>query len=305
MMTACSVAQRQEAEPVAGLRGTSELVEQVRAFGRTLGVEPSRSFSRAAPHGAPLSMLWIWLQREGTLALGSGVDIRMAVGFRADKERIPLEHVYRVAGYSVYFRQGNEFADPRAVVTASFAAEGLVRRVSVIVHEDLHDPRNFNLPWEIEESIVTPLGLLVAVEFFRSTGDETNLRAALERLEEERRISRELNALAVEAETFFKTERLNEAKRKILVRLPFYSNYYRHFRRQTAGQHSGTVLEAKLSHDLAYFKYFDRIAALAETARDLKTLIQDLKSLPDSASHEDLDSYLQDLKTKYGLLVAE
>ena len=83
-------------------------------------------------------MLWLWLQREGTLALQGGVDIRMAVGFRADKERVPLEHVYRVAGYSVYFRQGNEFADPRAVVTPSFAAEGLVRRVSVIVHEEWH-----------------------------------------------------------------------------------------------------------------------------------------------------------------------
>ena len=216
-----------------------------------------------------------------------------------------LERVYRVAGYSVYFRQGNEFADPRAVVTASFAAEGLARRVNVIVHEDLHDPRNFDLPWEIEESIVTPLGALVAVEFFRSIGDEKNLRAALERLEEERRISRELNALALEAQSLFKNERLNEAKRKILARLPSYSTYYRHFRRQTAGQHPGTVLEAKLSHDLAYFKYFDKIAALAETARDLKTLIQDLKGLPSSAGHEELDLYLQDLKTKYGVLVAE
>lgn len=299
-VAACSIVRFDDPESAAALRETSELVERVRAFSRTLGVEASPSFSRSTYNAAPLSMLWLWLQREGTLALGGAVDIRMAVGFRADKERIPLESVYRVAGYSVYFRQGNEFADPRAVVTASFAAEELVRRVNVIVHEDLHDPKNFDLPWEVEESIVTPLGSLVAIEFLRSTGDEKSLRAALERLEEERALSRELNALAAEAESLFKNRALHEAKEKILARLPSYSMYYRHFQHQIAGQNTTTVLEAKLSHDLAYFRNFDTIVSLAEAAPNLRVLIEDLKEFSRSSMCDGVESYLEELKRKYG-----
>lgn len=40
-----------------------------------------------------------------------------------------------------------------------------MRRVKVILHEDLHGDKNFALSWEVEESIVTPLGSLAAVEF--------------------------------------------------------------------------------------------------------------------------------------------
>ncbi len=298
-LAACSIVQFDDPESAAVLRETNELVERVRAFSRTLGVESGPSFSRSTYNAAPLSMLWLWLQREGTLALGGAVDIRMAVGFRAGKERIPLERVYRVSGYSVYFRQGNEFADPRAVVTASFAAEELVRRVNVIVHEDLHDPKNFDLPWEVEESIVTPLGSLVAIEFFRSTGDENSFRAARERLEEERRLARELNALAAEAEVLFKNGALHEARKKILARFPFYSTYDRHFQHQVAGQDITTVLEAKLSHDLAYFRNFDTIVALAEAVQDLRVLIEDLKKFSRSSVPGGLESYLQELKRRY------
>ena len=45
--------------------------------------------------------------------------------------------------------------------------EPIVRRVKVILHEDLHGDVNFALPWEIEEGIVTPLGSFAAVEYFR------------------------------------------------------------------------------------------------------------------------------------------
>jgi hypothetical protein len=281
------------------LRQTATLIQEVKAFGKHLGIEPTEALSRTAEQRPSLSMLWLWLQRDGTLALRAPIDIRMAIGFSNDKDQLQLEQVYRVAGYSVYYRQGNEFADQRSVATMGFAMEGIVRRVMVILHEDLHGDNNFDLPWEIEESIVTPLGVLGTVEFFRQKGDDENFKRALATVEEQKKYSRELNALAEEAEKILQREAPEPAKKTILELIPKYPTYNRQFQRQITGQHPPTALEAKLSHDLAYYKYFDRIAALSEKAPDLKTLIIDFKKLPHDASHEDLERYLQRLDSQY------
>jgi hypothetical protein len=281
------------------LEATAALVQEVKAFGRSLGIEPTQSLRHASGARAPLSMLWLWLQRIGTLALREPVDVRMAVGFHAHKEQVPLERIYRVEGYSVYYRQGNEFADDRSAATAGFAEEGIVRQVKVVLHEDLHGEQNFSLPWEIEESIVTPLASLAAVEFFRHKGDERNLQTSLAALGEERELSRELNELANEAERLFKAEAAETANTKILERLAAYPAYRRQFNRQIAGQNSATALEAKLSHDLAYFRYFDAIAALAERVTDLQTLIGELQKVGRDATLEGLEKHLHHLRAKY------
>jgi hypothetical protein len=295
-VSSCSVAARDNA---MRMEENARLVEEVKAFGKTLGIEPTDALSRTAQERPTLSMLWLWMQRAGTLALSVPIDIRMAIGFSTAKEELELEQVYRVDGYSVYYRQGNEFADSRSVSTPGFAGEGTVRRVKVILHEDLHGDKNFDLPWEVEESIVTPLGSLAAVEFFRSKGDQQHLRQALASLEEEREYARELNALVVEAEKVFSTATIEEAKTQILNLIPSYPVYHRQFQRQIAGQHPPTVLEAKLSHDLAYYRYFDQIAALSEKVANLRTLIADLQDLPHDTSQDGMQAYLQRLKTKY------
>ena len=236
----------------------------------------------------------------GTLALRVPIDIRMAIGFATAKEQLKLEQVYRVEGYSLYYRQGNEFADSRAVATAGFAAEGAVRRVKVILHEDLHGDKNFALSWEIEESVVTPLGSLAAVEFFRRKDDQENLKLAILSVDEERRLGRELNELALHAERIFESEAPAQAKRTVLALMPSFPIYRRQFERQIQGQNPPTVIEAKLSHDLAYYRYFDSIAALFESAGDLKTLISDLKNLPHDATPEITENYLQALSARYG-----
>ena len=281
------------------LRQTAGLIEEVKAFGKTLGIEPTEALRRTSQGGASLSMLWLWMQREGTLALRGPVDIHLAIGLNIEKEAPKLEQVYRVAGYSVYYRQGSEFADPRSVATAGFAEEALVRRAKVILHEDLHGDVNFALPWEIEEAIVTPLGSLAVIEYFRHKGDEKDLQNALSSLAEERKVSGELLALVDDAQRIFATAKVDDAKQQILNKLANYPAYQRQFERQTRDQHGGTVLEAKLSHDLAYYRYFDAIAALAEKAPDLRTLIEDLKKLPKDASHPVLDLLLRDLHSKY------
>jgi hypothetical protein len=283
------------AEDAQRLQETVALVDEVKAFETRLGIEPTQSLSNSSGRQSSLSMLWVWLQRVGTLALRGPMDIRMAIGFYADKERIPLERVYRVEGYSVYYRQGNEFADGRAMTTVGFAAEGAVRRVKVVIHEDLHGDRNFDLPWEVEEGIVTPLGSLAAVEFFRQKGDDQNLQRARAGLEEERALSRELAAIIERAEKLFAIEPVEEAKKKILSMLSEYPVYQRQFARQTAGQNLATVIEAKLSHDWVYYRYFDAIAALAESSGDLKGLIAQLKGLPPNATVQDIENYLGQL----------
>jgi hypothetical protein len=278
---------------------TASLIDDVKAFGRSVGIEPTQALSRTAGGDKVLSMLWFWLQRAGTVALYAPVDIRMAVGFDTAKDRLPVEQVYRVDGYSVYYRQGNEYADPRSAATPSFAVQGLVRRVTVILHEDLHGEANFDLPWDIEEAVVTPLGALAAVEYFRFKGDSENLRQAQLAVEEGRQIARELQALVQEAAQIFQHSAVDEGKEKILRMLSKYPVYQEAFDRQTRGQHAATVLEAKLSHDLAYFRFFPAIVALAEMPLPLKVLISELKSLPRDSSLPTAEKFLQDLGARF------
>jgi hypothetical protein len=299
-LLAASCATIESREAGARLQRMAGLIEEVKAFGRTIGIEPTEALSRTSREGPVLSMLWFWMQREGTLALRGPMDIRMAIGFGGEKERLKIEEVYRVEGYSVYYRHGAEFADARSVATAGFAEEPLLRRVKVILHEDLHGDVNFALPWEIEEAIVTPLGSLAAVEYFRWKGDEGNLQYALASVDEGRRVSRELNALAARAEKIFAAEPIFTAKPRVLSLLGDFPTYRTRFETQVRGQHAPTALEAKLSHDLAYYRYFEAVAVLAERAPSLKLLIEDLKGLPRDATPEIADRFLQKLKSRYG-----
>ena len=298
-LSACALAERPGSQSEQRLRETASLIEEVKAFGKTLGIEPTDALSRTSAGDRALSMLWFWLQKAGTLAVSVSIDIRMAVGFDAAKEQLPLEQVYRVDGYSVYYRQGNEYADSRSAATPSFAAQGIVRRVNVILHEDLHGDANFALPWDIEEAVVTPLGSLAALEYFKRKDDVENLQRAQAAVNEGRQISRQLHELVREAEKIFRDISIDEAKQKILGRLSGYPAYQSMFQRQIAGQHPPTVLEAKLSHDLAYFRYFDAIAALAEKPVALKALIAELKKLPRDSTPDITDKFLQSLGAKY------
>ena len=294
---ACTLVQAPGEDQV--LKETAILVEEVKQFGKTVGIEPTAALRQTTQESQALSMLWFWLQRAGTLALRTPIDVRMAMGFSTVKEKLPLEQVYRVDGYSVYYRQGNEFADERSVATIGFADEPIVRRVKVVLHEDLHGDQNFALTWDVEESVITPLGSLAAVKFFEHKGDSENARKALDSLEEERKVARELNDLVKEAERIFRTDPVEEAKRKVLAAMASFPTYHRQFQRQIRGQHPPTALEAKLSHDLAYYKYFDWIVALYEKSGDLRALIEDLKKLPRDAGSETVKEHLRQLNAKY------
>jgi hypothetical protein len=300
-LNACALSAQPGFHDKETLRETADLIQEVKAFGLTLGIEPTDALSRTTGEGSALSILWLWMQRAGTLARNRAVDIRMAVGLSSIKEQTKIEQVYRVDGYSIYYRQGNEFADSRSAVTPSFAAEGIVRRVNVILHEDLHGDVNFDLPWDIEEGVVTPLGSLAAVQYFKHHGDAENLKRAQMALNEGRQISRELLKVMDEAEGIFQNLNAEAAKEKILALLPSYPAYHGMFERQIVGQHPATVLEAKLGHDLAYFRYFEAIVTLAERPLALNVLIADLKKLPRDATAEIADRFLAALELKYSV----
>ncbi len=296
LISSCTLTQMPVQNETELLRQASATIQEIKAFERDLGIEPTQALARTSEQKAPTSMLWLWLQRAGTLALRAPIDIRLALGFARIKEEVPLEQVYKAEGYSVYYRQGNEFADAGSVTTKSFAREGAARRVAVVIHEDLHGDANFDLPWEIEESLITPLGSIAAVEFFKRRSDSVNLETAQARLDEEKQLSRELGNVVAAAETIFSSEPVEIGKQKIIAMIPSYPVYHRHFQRQTRGQHPETVIEAKLSHDLVYYRYFDRIVALYERTGDLKALIGDLRRAPKDA--DAVAAYLQSLERR-------
>jgi hypothetical protein len=127
-----------------------------------------------------------------------------------------------------------------------------------------------------------------------------NLGSAIAAVDLQRQFSRELNEIVAAAGEIFRTVPLPEAKTRILDLIPKFPTYHRFFQRQIAGQHPPTVLEAKLSHDLAYYRYFDRIAALSEKTAGLGILISELKKLPHDARQEDLERYLDRLERGQG-----
>ena len=96
----------------------------------------------------------------------------------------------------------------------------------------------------------------------------------------------------------FAQEISDAGKEKVLSLLASYPAYARQFERQIEGQHRSTVLEAKLSHDLAYYRFFDRICALAEKVA-LKDLIEDLRRMPSDGNPATASKYLDNLAAKY------
>ena len=281
------------------LQQTLLLVEQVKQYEKTIGIEPAEALTRSSQQKAVTSMLWIWLQRLGTIALDRPIDARIAVKFSVPKEQVPLDRVYQAVGYSHYVRQGNQFGDEDSVITVDFAKESIATQVKIIIHEDLHDAKNFDLQWEIEEPIITPLGMLAALEFLQQTSNSEGVNDMKRAIEEERLVARELNELVREAAATFQNLPLQEAREKVRRLLESHPLYNRYYQYQVKDQDADLVLEAKLSHDLAYYRYFDRVVALYERLKDLKLLVQELKKIPPESDWKAVSEYFDKLDERY------
>lgn len=281
------------------LQETLLLVKEVKEFGRSLGIEPTNALRQSSNQRPTKSMVWLWLQKNGTIALRTPIDVRIGLSFSAAQEQLPLERLYNIGGYSAYFRQGNQFGDAEAVTTIDFAKTSLYNRVMTILHEDLHGDQNFALTWESEESIITPLSMIAALEFLKQKGEHAHAKEAQAAIEEESRLSKELIELAEKADRLFRTEALVVAKSKLLELVASSGVYGRYYKYQMKNQDENMGLEAKISHDLAYYKYFERIVPLYNKTSDLKMLIQQLKNIPREADMDGVEKYLGDLEKKY------
>ena len=91
----CSFTQVKGDDEEKLFRETLLLVQEVKKFGRTLGIEPTEALGQSAREKPAHSMVWLWLQRFGTIALRTPVDIRLGISFSAAKEELP-----HVAGHS-------------------------------------------------------------------------------------------------------------------------------------------------------------------------------------------------------------
>src|SRR5918996_3970523 len=68
-LCSCTVAQFHGIDFSGRLGETARLVEEVKAFETILGIEPTDALSRTVQERPAFSMLWLWLQRVGTLAV--------------------------------------------------------------------------------------------------------------------------------------------------------------------------------------------------------------------------------------------
>jgi hypothetical protein len=60
---------------------TVALVAEVKEFGRTISIEPSEALRKTSLAKPTNSILWLWFQKLGTLALQTPIDIRTSVTF--------------------------------------------------------------------------------------------------------------------------------------------------------------------------------------------------------------------------------
>jgi len=272
----------------------------VKAFGETIGIAPSdalRVSTRAQP-GA--SRLWVWVQKKGTLATQTPMDFVLQLGFGSEQEKVPLNsvrHWDEMGGYSYYWRHSSEFesAEDAAAITVDFAAQSVRRQVEVVLHEDLHAAEPFrSWPFRINEGIVTPLADLAALAFFTSRDDRANVEATEAHIQEQRSLSRELNELVGEMLRLFADRPLATARQSALREVRAAAVYSRFFDHHVNDQSPDVLLEAKVSHDWAYYGLYDRVMKLYEqNGSDITKLNEIFKNAPSDGA--DFDKFLREL----------
>ena len=157
-LSACGVRRPPAVSPVASPR--RELIEDIKTFQQTLGVEPTGNFLRYSASADAVDRCYF----TGPLELpGSYSGLHLA---QEPKERCTA----RENEYDVFFYPVEAVASGSAAVTPALA-EATVERVLVVVpHEDFHSqPEARKAQPEIAEAAATLAGFLTAREFARET----------------------------------------------------------------------------------------------------------------------------------------
>jgi hypothetical protein len=199
-----------------------------------------------------------------------------------------------MAGYSYYWRHSSEFesAEDASAITLDFAGQPVRRQVEVILHEDLHANDPFkHWPFRINEGIITPLADLAALAFFRAKGDRENIARTEAHIAEQRKMSRELNGLTAAIQDLFAQGPLEPARKRALQAVGDAPSYARFFDYLVEDQSPENLLEAKVSHDWAYYGLYESVLKLYEqNGRNIAKLIQVFKDAPSDTA--ELDAFL-------------
>jgi hypothetical protein len=272
----------------------------VKAFERTIGIEPSDALSASTQAVPGASRLWIWLQKKGTLATRGPMDFVLQLDFGREREKVPLEsvrHWHEMGGYSYYWRHSSEFEseEDAAAITVDFAEQPVRRQVEVVIHEDLHANYPFkSWPFRINEGTVTPLADLVALAFFRFRGDRANVEKTEAHIEEQRKLSRELNGLVETMRRLFANKPLESARKRALQAVEATPTYSRFFDYQVEEQSPDELLEAKVSHDWAYYGLYEGVMKFYEqNGKNIEKLVKVFGDAPSSGA--DLDGFLNEI----------
>lgn len=261
------------------------LAKQVRRFEKKFRIRGTGALLKTSNEQQAKPILYVWSQKRGTFAFVSPIDLFMGFVFTDVGDEVSLEKESFSPGIlSTYSRQSSVYAGSDSVITESFARQSLVQQVDDILHEDIHGEFS-NFPWEIDESLTTVLADLFAEEFLSTHCGFKKIPGALQemrnKIRHHRILSKELLVFANKVLVFFKRVlRDGEVPRpshyarieKMLKGYPTYAKYF--------GEFNQDSFEAQVSHDLAYFRFYDRVVALHEKKADLLWLLCFLKRAP-------------------------
>ena len=294
----CSI---QSTPKVAGINDellaeTVKLSKEAKKFGRTLGIEPTEILSKSSDEAPAVSFLNMYVQEKMTISSPGS----FYVAFSALCSNLPIKSlVNQLRGHSVYFRCTNEFASSEAVITLDFAKASLTRKAEVLFHEDLH--MNTKQTWSSDyvESLVTPLAFLASLEFLKSKHEWTSVSDLMSYIVSLRLFSQELTDLVAKLTVLYSSSspddpNIHAEAENILMSFP---NYRRYILTALKDQYFDGAFEAKISHDLMYYKDFNRIIKLYDKTGNLKTLIEDIKKAPSGT--KEIEKYLEKLEEKY------
>jgi len=278
------------------LEETVALSKEVKEFGKTLGIDRSPALTKSVLNAVPLSSITIYIQSVYFISKPSVAWIYFTKPCAALGIKSMSGYTKE---YSVYFRCVDEYADSSAIITPDFAKSSLERRVEVFLHEDLHTNTEQLYGGDYSESLVTPLAMIAALEYFKNKGDETAKNKIADYIKGWRVISLELNSLVKEINELYSAEPhddlLSQKAQNILANK--YPNFYRRLAQILKNQYFATGFNAAISGEFMYYKDFDRVISLYEKAGNAKALIEDIKNAP--AGKEDLEKYLEELDQKY------
>lgn len=264
------------------LREITALSREVKEFEPLLGIKPTQALTKSALDKRPITSVYVFIQKKGTIALNSKIDQILRLTFSGPRDSVLLREVSLWnADYCSHWRKEDAFASKEAVISRSLIERTHVYRVETIFHEDLH-PMFEDLPWQTNESFTTALSILATLRFFEAKGDTTSAQKTLKYITGCKLISSDILAVAFLAKNLFRNEPLKEARlhmMEFLIDSKKDSRYTEYLKNRSIF-HDQEFSEAVISHDLAYFRWFNYIMSLYEEIRDFKTLLTDLQRAP-------------------------